>query len=64
MAQHTWDAGAEGAPGLHGPGVGPVRFGDHAYRRFVQEIKDAVDPNGILAPGRHGIWPTAMRPEA
>ncbi len=39
-------------------------FGDHAYRRFVQKIKDAVDPNGILAPGRHGIRPTAMRPEA
>jgi 4-cresol dehydrogenase (hydroxylating) len=36
-------------------------FGDHAYRRFVEKIKDAVDPNGILAPGRHGIWPEAMR---
>lgn len=34
-------------------------FGDHAYRRFVEKIKDAVDPNGILSPGRHGIWPTA-----
>jgi 4-cresol dehydrogenase (hydroxylating) flavoprotein subunit len=37
-------------------------FGDHAYRRFVEKIKDAVDPNGILAPGRHGIWPQSMRP--
>jgi 4-cresol dehydrogenase (hydroxylating) len=36
-------------------------FGDHAYRRFCESIKDAVDPNGILAPGRHGIWPAAMR---
>jgi 4-cresol dehydrogenase (hydroxylating) len=36
-------------------------FGDHAYRRFCEAIKDAVDPNGILAPGRHGIWPSAMR---
>jgi len=36
-------------------------FGDHAYRRFVERIKDAVDPNGILAPGRHGIWPSASR---
>ncbi|GGA64831.1 4-cresol dehydrogenase [Pseudoclavibacter endophyticus] len=34
-------------------------FGDHAYRRFTRTIKDAVDPNGILAPGRHGVWPTA-----
>jgi 4-cresol dehydrogenase (hydroxylating) len=38
-------------------------FGDHAYRRFVEKIKDAVDPNGILAPGRHGIWPAALRPD-
>ena len=36
-------------------------FGDHAYRRFVEKIKDAVDPNGILSPGRHGIWPAAQR---
>ena len=36
-------------------------FGDHAYRRFYETIKDAVDPNGILAPGKQGIWPAAMR---
>jgi 4-cresol dehydrogenase (hydroxylating) len=36
-------------------------FGDHAYRRFTETIKDAVDPNGILAPGKQGIWPRAMR---
>ena len=39
-------------------------FGDHAYRRFVEKIKDAVDPNGILAPGRHGIWPARLRQRA
>lgn len=37
-------------------------FGDHAYRRFVETIKDAVDPNGIIAPGKQGIWPQSMRP--
>ncbi|GAA3687202.1 FAD-binding oxidoreductase [Arthrobacter ginkgonis] len=36
-------------------------FNDHAYRRFVQGIKDAVDPKGILSPGRHGIWPRRFR---
>jgi 4-cresol dehydrogenase (hydroxylating) len=36
-------------------------FGDHAYLRFVERIKDAVDPNGILSPGKQGIWPRALR---
>ena len=36
-------------------------FGNHAYRRFVEKIKDAVDPNGILSPGKQGIWPAARR---
>ena len=36
-------------------------FGDHAYLRFFEKIKDAVDPEGILAPGKQGIWPSAMR---
>jgi 4-cresol dehydrogenase (hydroxylating) len=36
-------------------------WGDHAYLRFVERIKDAVDPRGILAPGKQGIWPASMR---
>jgi 4-cresol dehydrogenase (hydroxylating) flavoprotein subunit len=36
-------------------------FGDHAYKRLAETIKDAVDPNGILSPGKQGIWPKAMR---
>ncbi|KAK6518217.1 hypothetical protein TWF506_005376 [Arthrobotrys conoides] len=27
-----------------------------ALNRFVETIKDAVDPNSIMAPGRNGIW--------
>jgi 4-cresol dehydrogenase (hydroxylating) len=37
-------------------------FNDHAYQRFVRRIKDAVDPNGILMPGRHGVWPKRYLP--
>jgi 4-cresol dehydrogenase (hydroxylating) flavoprotein subunit len=36
-------------------------FNDGAYRRFVQKIKDAVDPKGVISPGRHGIWPARYR---
>jgi 4-cresol dehydrogenase (hydroxylating) len=36
-------------------------FGGHAQRRFAETIKDALDPNGILSPGKQGIWPKAWR---
>lgn len=36
-------------------------FNDHALRRFNETLKDAIDPNGILSPGRGGIWPKAHR---
>ena len=42
--------------------AGQHSYNGHAYRRFVETLKDAIDPNGILAPGRHGIWPAAYRP--
>ncbi|KAK5290316.1 hypothetical protein LTR43_008409 [Exophiala xenobiotica] len=32
-------------------------FNNHAYRRFVEELKKTLDPKGILAPGKQGIWP-------
>jgi hypothetical protein len=36
-------------------------FNDHALLRFCETLKDAVDPNGIIAAGRGGIWPRHLR---
>jgi len=36
-------------------------FGGHALGRLNSWMKDAIDPNGILAPGKQGIWPRSMR---
>jgi 4-cresol dehydrogenase (hydroxylating) len=36
-------------------------FNDHALRRFHETVKDAIDPKGILAPGKAGIWPKRLR---
>jgi len=33
-------------------------WGDHAQARLDQRLKDALDPHGILAPGKQGIWPS------
>ncbi len=41
--------------------MGTYSFNNHALLRFHETIKDAVDPNGILSPGRYGIWPKHMR---
>lgn len=36
-------------------------WNDHAMRRFVESLKDALDPDGILSPGKQGIWPRQLR---
>jgi FAD/FMN-containing dehydrogenase len=36
-------------------------FNDNALLRFQETLKDALDPNGIMSPGRYGIWPRRLR---
>jgi 4-cresol dehydrogenase (hydroxylating) len=36
-------------------------YNNHALRRLNERIKNALDPAGILAPGKSGIWPSAYR---
>ena len=36
-------------------------FNDHALPKVHARLKDALDPNGILAAGRYGIWPSSRR---
>jgi len=36
-------------------------YNNNALTRLRESIKDAVDPNGILSPGRYGVWPKHLR---
>jgi len=36
-------------------------WNDNAILRFQEKLKDAIDPAGILAPGKSGIWPARFR---
>ncbi|TAI60313.1 chain B, Stru [Bradyrhizobium sp. Leo170] len=59
-AQNGWGE-YRAAPALQDFIMDRYSFGDHALRRFCEQLKDAVDPNGILAAGRYGIWPKHIR---
>jgi 4-cresol dehydrogenase (hydroxylating) len=36
-------------------------YGGGALRKLNEKVKDALDPQGIIAPGKSGVWPAANR---
>jgi (+)-pinoresinol hydroxylase len=36
-------------------------FNNNALLKYQEALKDAVDPNGIISPGRYGVWPKRLR---
>jgi hypothetical protein len=49
------------APGLQEAVMDTFSYNNHSLMRFKESIKDAIDPNGILSPGRYGLWPKHLR---
>ncbi len=43
--------------------AGTYSWNDNALAKLNQVLKDALDPNGVLAPGKQGIWPARYRKE-
>lgn len=41
--------------------AGTYSWNDNALMKFNERVKDALDPNGILAPGKSGVWPARYR---
>jgi 4-cresol dehydrogenase (hydroxylating) len=41
--------------------AGTYDWGGGAMQRLNERVKDALDPHGILAPGKNGVWPAAYR---
>jgi 4-cresol dehydrogenase (hydroxylating) len=49
------------APAFYDLIMGTYSYNDHALRELLETIKDAVDPNGIMSPGRYAIRPRHLR---
>ena len=44
--------------------MGIYSYNRNSLLRLNETLKDAIDPNGILSPGRYGIWPRHLRKTA
>jgi 4-cresol dehydrogenase (hydroxylating) len=59
-AEHGWGE-YRTAPAYQDLIMSTYAYNNHALLRFLEKLKDAVDPNGILSAGRYGIWPQHLR---
>jgi 4-cresol dehydrogenase (hydroxylating) len=59
-ADHGWGE-YRTAPAFQDDVMAAYSFNGGALLRLHETIKDAVDPNGIVAAGRSGIWPRHLR---
>jgi 4-cresol dehydrogenase (hydroxylating) len=59
-AEHGWGE-YRTAPAFQDDVMAAYSFNNQALLRLHETIKDAVDPNGIVAAGRSGIWPRHLR---
>ncbi|KAJ5618603.1 hypothetical protein N7528_006714 [Penicillium herquei] len=41
--------------------AGTYSWNDNALMKLNEKLKDCLDPNGILSPGRSGVWPARYR---
>jgi len=49
------------APAFQDRAISKFSYNDNSLLRFQEKLKDGIDPNGIISPGRYGIWPANMR---
>lgn len=62
-AKHGWTEYRTG-PAFQDVVAKTYSFNNNALLRFQTALKDAIDPDGIIAPGRGGIWPKRFRRDA
>ena len=60
VAEHGWGT-YRTAPAFQDQVVSKFSHNDSSLLRFQEKLKDSIDPNGIISPGRYGIWPASMR---
>ena len=44
--------------------AGTYNFNDNAQMKLNEKIKNVLDPKGVLAPGKNGIWPQSYDKES